>query len=131
MDYLTEYLPSNNALALAIASLIFIVSVALVAKKVISFLITLILLFIAIASGMAIANNDLVRQHFMHSNRDKVAPPTDQTPAVQEPKDSASETLDQVRSELAKILHELASMLSSEEQTKTPSQQPPEPASER
>lgn len=64
MDYLAELPISNDALGLIIAGLIFIVTVVLIAKKLISFLITVVLLFFAIASGMAIAHNDLVREYF-------------------------------------------------------------------
>jgi hypothetical protein len=120
MDSLAEYLPSNNVVALVIASLIFIVTVALVAKKLISFLITIVLLFFAIASGMAIANNDLVRQYFMQKNA-SVAEPVE--PQQQSPTKSKDETLALVREELAKILHQLATLLAPDEETKTA--QPP------
>lgn len=70
MDYLAELPISSDALGLIIAGLIFVVTVVLIAKKLISFLITVVLLFFAIASGMAIAHNDLVREYF---SKDKVS----------------------------------------------------------
>lgn len=64
MVYLAELPISSDALGLIVAGIIFLVTVMLIAKKLISFLITVVLLFFAIASGMAIAHNDLVRAYF-------------------------------------------------------------------
>lgn len=64
MEFLAELPISSDALGLIIAGIIFIVTVILIAKKLISFVITVVLLFFAIASGMAIAHNDLVREYF-------------------------------------------------------------------
>lgn len=54
---------TNNTIALVIASVIFIVTIALASRKLINFFITLILLFFAVVSGVAIANNDIVRDY--------------------------------------------------------------------
>lgn len=124
MDYLSEYLPSNSVLALVIASLIFIVCVALIAKKIVSFVLTVILLFIAIAAGMAIANNDLVQDYLMNRTREKAEPKTATAPAIhqeephasQETKKSLSESLDKVRDEVEKMFHQISAWLSSEAQ---------------
>lgn len=62
--FVAELPISSDALGLIIAGLIFLVTVTLIAKKLINFLITIVLLFFAIASGMAIAHNDLVREYF-------------------------------------------------------------------
>lgn len=62
--YLAELPISNDALGLIIAAIIFLVTITLIAKKLINFVVTIILLFFAIASGMAIAHNDLVREYF-------------------------------------------------------------------
>lgn len=63
MEYLAELPISHDALGLIVASVIFLVTVMLIAKKLINFVITIVLLFFAIASGMAIAHNDLVREY--------------------------------------------------------------------
>lgn len=64
MEYLAELPISHDALGLIVASVIFLVTIMLIAKKLINFVITIVLLFFAIASGMAIAHNDLVREYF-------------------------------------------------------------------
>lgn len=53
---------SNNTLGLVVAIIIFIITISLLARKIIGFFITLLLLFFAVVSGLAIANNDIVRK---------------------------------------------------------------------
>lgn len=103
MDFLNQYLPSNDVVALLIASLIFIVSVAFVAKKLLNFLLAVVLLFIAIASGTAIVDNELVRPYFQHVSTDKEAAKA--TAA------SAEQSLEQIRDELVDILNKIINTL--------------------
>lgn len=118
MEEYIHSLTSNNALALAVAALIFIVTVTLVVKKVISFVITLILLFFAIMSGLAIANNDIVRDYLKQWTHEGDAN-LDQSPN-QQPKET---TLESIRHEVIKFLEMLINKLSDEKQNPTPSDQ--------
>lgn len=104
MDFLNQYLPSNDVVALIIASLIFIVSVAFVAKKLLNFLFAVVLLFIAIASGTAIVNNELVRSYFQQDVTEKQAP--EKAPAAH-----AEQSLEQIRNELVDILNKIINTL--------------------
>ncbi|MCB1113165.1 MAG: hypothetical protein KDK62_00220 [Chlamydiia bacterium] len=62
MDEFVDFLLSNNGAAFAIALLIFIVTVWLVIKRFIGFVVTIILLVFALVSGFFVANADLVRE---------------------------------------------------------------------
>lgn len=64
MDQFKEALSSSDAIALIASALIFIVTVVLVARRLIGFLITLVLLFFALVAGLSIANNDIIRHYF-------------------------------------------------------------------
>ncbi len=72
MKEFLDCLFSNNAVALAVATLIFLITVGLVAKRLIGFLLTLVLLFFAITSGFAIANNDIVREYLKGKTQESV-----------------------------------------------------------
>lgn len=61
MQEVTNFLLSNNGLAFIIAFIIFIITLYLVVKRSIGFIITLLLLCFAIVSGFFIANQDLFR----------------------------------------------------------------------
>ncbi len=69
METITSNFMSSNALALLISSLIFIITLFLVTKNLISFVITCVLLFFAVVAGFAIANNDIVRERFQMGER--------------------------------------------------------------
>ena len=61
MQDVINFLFSNNGLAFGVALLIFIITLFLVVKRLIGFIITLILLAFALISGFFIANQDLFR----------------------------------------------------------------------
>ena len=62
MDNFVDYILTNNVIAYTTAFIIFVITVFLVVKRLIGFVITLLLLFFAIVSGLAIANMDLFRE---------------------------------------------------------------------
>lgn len=62
MNDFLNYILTNNVIAYTTAFIIFVVTVFLVVKRLIGFVLTLVLLFFAIASGLAIANMDLFRE---------------------------------------------------------------------
>lgn len=62
MENFVNYILTNNVIAYTTAFIIFVVTVFLVVKRLIGFVITLLLLFFAIVSGLAIANMDLFRE---------------------------------------------------------------------
>ena len=62
MENFVDYILSNNVIAYTTAFIIFVITVFLVVRRLIGFVITLLLLFFAIASGLAIANMDLFRE---------------------------------------------------------------------
>lgn len=105
MLYLAELPISNDALGLIIAGVIFLVTVMLIAKKLISFLITVVLLFFAIASGMAIAHNDLVREYF---TKEKV---------VHVPGEHDENFLVPLRAEVVQLLHRVMELVQGEKAT--------------
>lgn len=112
MQQFNDYLPSNDILALIIALLVFILTVPFVARRLISFLITGIMLFFAIASGMSIINNGLIRSYFE---------PTTRQTAVEIPKEPEKTTFDtadtvkRIRADFAKLLQHLTEIVSPEE----------------
>lgn len=61
MQDFINFILSNNGLAFGVALLIFIVTLFLVVKRLIGFVITLLLLVFALVSGFFIANQDLFR----------------------------------------------------------------------
>lgn len=61
MQDVINFLLSNNGLAFGVALLIFIITLFLVVKRLIGFVITLLLLTFALVSGFFIANQDLFR----------------------------------------------------------------------
>lgn len=61
MQDILNFLATNNGAALVIALLIFLVTLVLVVKRLIGFVITIVLLIFAIVSGFFVANADLFR----------------------------------------------------------------------
>jgi len=75
MPDIMECFTSTNAIALFIAAAIFLITVALLGRRLIGFFITLMLLFFAIAAGLVIANNDLFRQWIQEMQEDPSTQP--------------------------------------------------------
>ncbi len=97
---------SSNTLALVVSGIIFVITVALVLRNLISFIITCVLLFFAVVSGLAIANNDIVKG-YLHSDKDVAAADTSKTP----PTESRIET---IRDRLVTIFRQLVETLSNQ-----------------
>lgn len=62
MNEVIDFFTSNTTLAYLTALVIFIITIVLVVRRLIGFMITLLLLFFALVSGLAIANYDLFRE---------------------------------------------------------------------
>ena len=107
MDSILPESLSSNGLALIVASIIFIVTVILVSKQLINFTITLVLLFFAIVSGFAVANNDIVRSYLMGT-------PAADTKAVAEAKSSFDERIGIIQTNLREIFDQLVELLSNQ-----------------
>jgi hypothetical protein len=107
MDGFFEQYISSNTLALIVSSLIFIITVTLVTKQLINFVITCVLLFFAVVSGMAIANNDIVRSYLGWE------------PAAAKTEQPAGEsTLDNIRERISSIYEQLVEVLSNQKEDK-------------
>lgn len=78
MTEVLESLFSNNVVALGVASVIFLVTITLVAKRIIGFLLTLVFLFFAITSGFTIANNDIVRDYIQGRTHETIVERTEE-----------------------------------------------------
>ncbi|MGK5595078.1 MAG: hypothetical protein ACSNEK_06955 [Parachlamydiaceae bacterium] len=61
MNEFIDFITSNTTLAYVTAFVIFIIALILVVKRLIGFMITLLLFLFAILSGLSIANHDLFR----------------------------------------------------------------------
>lgn len=70
-ESISNALFSNNALGLGIAGIIFFITIILLIRKLIGVVVTVILLFFALVSGLAIANNDIVRNYLSNKPADK------------------------------------------------------------
>lgn len=62
MQEILDFFASNNGAAFAVALIIFIITLCLVVKRLIGFVITVILLVFALLSGFFVANADLFRE---------------------------------------------------------------------
>lgn len=62
MNELIDFLTSNTTLAYVTAVVIFIVTIFLLVRRLIGFMVSLLLLAFALISGLAIANHDLFRE---------------------------------------------------------------------
>lgn len=62
MNEFIDFITANTTLAYITAFIIFIITLVLVVKRLIGFMITLLLLVFAILSGLSIANHDLFRE---------------------------------------------------------------------
>lgn len=62
MNEIIDFFTNNTTLAYTTAVVIFIITIFLLVKRLIGFMITLLLLAFALVSGLAIANYDLFRE---------------------------------------------------------------------
>lgn len=60
MDQVTNFIFSTSFLGLAVAIIIFIITLALLVKRIIGFFITLLLLAFTIVSGYAVINHEII-----------------------------------------------------------------------
>jgi len=88
---------SKSVLALGISVVIFLITLVLVAKRLIGFFITLLLLFFAIAAGYAILNHDIVREWLKEQTTEK---PTEKETKINHYQRRMAEGLEDVREEL-------------------------------
>ncbi len=111
MEDLYNSLSNPNVIALIVSSAIFIVTVALISFRLINFVITCVLLFFAIASGLAIANNDIVRGYFnkQHNSSDQATPTTKDSKQLS---DASESKLEAIRERLEIMFQQLVEVLS-------------------
>jgi hypothetical protein len=64
MEAFWSFITSNEVLAIIIPALVFMVVLYLVVKRLVSFVITLVLLLFALLSGLSIVNYDVVGDYF-------------------------------------------------------------------
>lgn len=62
MNEIIDFLSSNTTLAYLTALIIFIITIFLLVRRLIGFMVSLLLLAFALISGLAIANHDLFRE---------------------------------------------------------------------
>jgi nitrogen fixation/metabolism regulation signal transduction histidine kinase len=107
MDGLFDSYISSNSLALIVSSIIFVVTVTLVAKQLINFVITAVLLFFAVVSGFAIANNDIVRSYFQGSEQSSAK-------AAAAGEKMEESRLDTIKEHISQIFQQLVETLSNQ-----------------
>ncbi|KAF3362088.1 hypothetical protein PHSC3_001399 [Chlamydiales bacterium STE3] len=74
MNEFIDFITSNTTLAYTTAFIIFLITLVLVTKRLIGFMITLLLLLFAILSGLSIANHDLFRDLLQKFKTEETAP---------------------------------------------------------
>lgn len=79
MNDLIDFLTSNTTLAYITAVIIFIITVVLLVKRLIGFMVSLLLLAFALLSGLAIANHDLFREVLQNFKYDSSKTPEDKS----------------------------------------------------
>jgi ABC-type bacteriocin/lantibiotic exporter with double-glycine peptidase domain len=99
MQALSNTLFSNNTLGLVVASIIFVITLILVIRKIIGFVLTLIFLFFAIVSGLAIANNDIVRDYLRKNTHSENSSNQDWETKFNNFKQQLSQKIDEITGE--------------------------------
>jgi biopolymer transport protein ExbB/TolQ len=117
MNEFIDFILSNNGAAIAIALLIFIVTVWLVIKRLIGFVITIILLAFALISGFAVANADLVRE-IIKNLAGKSTPQEQQT--LDQLKQQVFKSYDEIRKEFSQQKEEFQKLLNKLHPESTP-----------
>ena len=123
MSDLTSGASTQDLIALGISGIIFLITIVLVARQAVNFLITMILLFIVLVSGFAIANNDIIRQKFETAETQKSIDEVVKAPQEQ----VGNSTFEQVRVKVLQIFEQLVDLLSNKSSTaptSTPTQKP-------
>lgn len=73
MNDFIDFITANTTLAYVTAFIIFIITLVLVVKRLIGFMLTLLLLLFAILSGLSIANHDLFRELLQNFKTENVS----------------------------------------------------------
>lgn len=115
MQEVTSFLLSNNGLAFGIAFIIFIITLYLVVKRSIGFLITLLLLCFAIVSGFFVANQDLFRD-FLKSYTGQATPEEQAT--VDQLKTQLYKSYEEIKAELKQQKEEFSKIINKKEEEK-------------
>lgn len=79
MNEFIDFITANTTIAYVTAFVIFIITLVLVVRRLIGFMVTLLLLLFALLSGLSIANHDLFREMLQRFKTDAVAPDEDRT----------------------------------------------------
>ncbi len=75
MKTLLDCILSNNGLAFGVGTLIFFITIVLIATRLIGFGISLLLLVFALAASLSIANQDIIRNYLQaHTEKTPIAP---------------------------------------------------------
>ncbi len=119
MSDLTSGASTQDLIALAVSAIIFLITVVLVARQAVNFLITMILLFLTLVSGFAIANNKIIRQKFETPEMQKSVDDTLHTPTDQAP----TGTFDSVKMRVIDLFKQLVELLSNQSASSTSPQQ--------
>lgn len=127
MDEFLDFILSNNGAAFAIALLIFLVTVWLVIKRLIGFVITVVLLLFALVSGFFVANADLVRE-ILKNVAGKSTPREQQT--LEQLKNQFFKSYEEIKNEFAEQKQEFDRILkqSKQEEAAPAEAAPTEPA---
>lgn len=119
MSDLTSGASTQDLIALAVSAIIFLITVVLVARQAVNFLITMILLFLTLVSGFAIANNKIIRQKFETPEMQKSVDDTLHTPTEQ----PANGTFESVKMRVIDLFKQLVELLSNQSASSTSPQQ--------
>lgn len=110
MNDFIDFITSNTTLAYVTAFIIFIITIVLVVRRLIGFMITLLLLIFAILSGLSIANHDLFRE-MLQGFKTTAAPPEEDKKTYY--KHQAMKAYDELKKEFEELKIKIETMYES------------------
>lgn len=120
MSDLTSGASTQDLIALAVSAIIFLITIVLVARQAVNFIITMILLFLTLVSGFAIANNKIIRQKFETPQIRKSIDDTLRAPTEQPP---PAGTFESVKMSVMDLFKQLVELLSNQSASSASPQQ--------
>ncbi len=116
MSDLTSGASTQDLIALAVSGVIFLITIVLVARQAVNFLITVIFLFLTLVSGFALANNNIVRQKFETPETQRSLDATLKAPQNQ----AGASTLEQIKVRVLQLFEQLVELLSNNSNSSAP-----------
>lgn len=117
MNEFIDFISSNTVLAYITALLIFFVTICLLVRRLIGFMISLLLLAFALISGLAIANYDLFREILVSFKYDPAKTHEDKLTHF---KNQFGKAFDELKTEFSEQKEKLEAMYNAYHSTPTP-----------